>query len=99
MRKVVWSTVLSMKVSSPFWLDSVSPGSRTSTSIGPAARACSISARSVSLGLKVLTYSDLPFTHPGYQLSLAQQVAKEALARTATVSSLDAVLGGGQKLF
>jgi hypothetical protein len=52
----------------------------------------------VSLGLKVLTYSDLPFTHPGFQLSLAQQVAKEAMARMATAGSLDAVLGGGQRL-
>jgi hypothetical protein len=52
----------------------------------------------VSLGLKVLTYSDLPFTHPGYQISLAQQVAKEALARTATANSLDAVLGAGQRI-
>ncbi|MFM5893544.1 MAG: hypothetical protein ACKOQM_03820 [Novosphingobium sp.] len=52
----------------------------------------------VSLGLKVLTYSDLPFTHPGYQLSLAAQVAKEAMARVATASSLDAVLGGGQRI-
>lgn len=52
----------------------------------------------VSLGLKVLTYSDLPFAHPGHQLSLAQQVAKEALARTATASSLDAVLGSGQRI-
>lgn len=52
----------------------------------------------VSLGLKVLTYSDLPFTHPGYQISLAQQVAKEAMARAATVNSLDAVLGSGQRI-
>lgn len=52
----------------------------------------------VSLGLKVLTYSDLPFTHPGYQLSLAAQVAKEALAKAATASSLDAVLGSGQRI-
>jgi hypothetical protein len=52
----------------------------------------------VSLGLKVLTYSDLPFTHPGYQLSLAQQVAKEALATAATINSLDAVLGAGQRI-
>ncbi len=52
----------------------------------------------VSLGLKVLTYSDLPFTHPGYQISLAQQVAREAMARAATVASLDAVLGTGQRI-
>jgi hypothetical protein len=52
----------------------------------------------VSLGLKVLSYSDLPFTHPGYQLSLAHQIAKEALARVATANSLDAVLGSGQRI-
>ncbi len=52
----------------------------------------------VSLGLKVLSYSDLPFNHPGYQISLAQQVAKEAMARVATVNSLDAVLGSGQRI-
>jgi hypothetical protein len=52
----------------------------------------------VSLGLKVLTYSDLPFTHPGYHISLAHQVQQEALAIAATVSSLDAVIGSGQRI-
>jgi hypothetical protein len=52
----------------------------------------------VSLGLKVLTYSDLQFTHPGHHLSLAHQVTKEVLARIATAGSLDAVLGSGQRI-
>ena len=52
----------------------------------------------VSLGLKVLTYSDLPVTHPGHHLYLAHQIAKEALARQGTVNSLDAVLGAGQRI-
>jgi hypothetical protein len=52
----------------------------------------------VSLGLKVLTYSDLPVTHPGHSLYLAHQIAKEALARQGTLNSLDAVLGTGQRI-
>jgi hypothetical protein len=52
----------------------------------------------VSLGLKVLTYSDLQFTHPGYHLSLANQVTKEVLSKMSTVGSLDAVLGAGQRI-
>lgn len=52
----------------------------------------------VSLGLKVLTYSDLPVTHPGHHLYLAHQIAKEALARQGTINSLDAVLGQGQRI-
>ena len=52
----------------------------------------------VSLGLKVLTYSDLQFTHPGHHLSLAHQVSKEVLAKIANVASLDAVLGSGQRI-
>jgi hypothetical protein len=48
----------------------------------------------VSLGLRVLTYHDLPPTHPGYALSVAHQVAKEVLSRISTVGALDAVLGG-----
>jgi hypothetical protein len=52
----------------------------------------------VSLGLKVLTYSDLPVTHPGHHLYLAHQIAKEALARQGTLSSLDSVLGAGERI-
>lgn len=35
----------------------------------------------VSLGLRVLSYNDLPVMHPGYALFLAQQVMKERMAR------------------
>ncbi len=34
----------------------------------------------VSLELRVLSYHDLPLTHPGYSLFLAHQVAKELMA-------------------
>jgi len=52
----------------------------------------------VSLGMKVLTYSDLPFTHPGHHLYLAHQVAKEVLAKQASVSGLAAVLGSDARI-
>jgi hypothetical protein len=52
----------------------------------------------VSLGMKVLTYSELPVGHVGYHLYLAHQIGKEALARGATLSSLDAVLGAGARI-
>ena len=52
----------------------------------------------VSLGMKVLTYSDLPSTHVGHHLYLAHQVAKEVLSKKATVQGLDAVLGAGAKI-
>lgn len=48
----------------------------------------------VSLGLRVLTYSDLTVTDPGYALFLAHQVAKEAMAVIGSVSDLGAVAGG-----
>lgn len=51
----------------------------------------------VSLGLRVLSYHDLPRTHPGYNLFLAHQVTKEALALVARAKSLDAVLGAGAR--
>lgn len=40
----------------------------------------------VSLGMRVLTYSDLPLTHPGYALFLTHQVVKEAMAVVGGVS-------------
>lgn len=49
----------------------------------------------VSVGLRVLTYSDLPLAHPGYSLFLAHQVAKEAMARVGGSGSLADVGGGG----
>jgi hypothetical protein len=44
-----------------------------------------------SMGLRVLTYSDLPVTHAGYYLFLAHQIIKEGLA---TVASIGAATGG-----
>jgi len=52
----------------------------------------------VSLGLRVLSYNDLPLTHPGYALYLAHQVVKEAMAAIGTVSNLGAVAGGNINL-
>lgn len=52
----------------------------------------------VSLGLRVLSYNDLPLTHPGYALFLAHQVTKEAMAMIGTVNDLSAVAGGDIQL-
>lgn len=52
----------------------------------------------VSLGLRVLSYSDLPLTHPGYHMFLAHQVVKEAMAVVGSVNDLGAVAGGNIKL-
>jgi len=48
----------------------------------------------VSLGLRVLSYHDLPRSHPGYNLFLAHQVTKEALALVGRSNNLGAVLAG-----
>lgn len=48
----------------------------------------------VSVGMRVLRYADLPQSHPGHALSLANQVAREALAGTVQSGSLDNVVGG-----
>jgi hypothetical protein len=51
----------------------------------------------LSLGLRVLSYGDLPLTHPGYYLFLSHQIGKEVLAAVATVNDAQAVahrLGG-----
>lgn len=48
----------------------------------------------VSLGLRVLSTSDLPLTNPGYGLFLAHQIAKEALATAGSASNLADVAGG-----
>ncbi len=39
----------------------------------------------VTLGLRVLSYNDLPLTHPGYALFLTHQVIKETMANLNTV--------------
>jgi hypothetical protein len=48
----------------------------------------------VSLGLRVLSYSDLSVLHPGYHIFLAHQVVKEAMAVVGSLSSAGAALGG-----
>lgn len=52
----------------------------------------------IALGMRVLSYNDLPVTNPGYHLFLAHQVTKEAMAAVGTVSDLSAVTGGDIKL-
>lgn len=52
----------------------------------------------VSLGLRVLSYNDLPNGGPGYYAFIAHQVAKEGLATMRGVISAGAVLGGGLRL-
>ena len=53
----------------------------------------------VSLGLRVLSYNDLPLTHPGYALFLVHQVVKETMATIGSVSNLGSVVSGGTSLF
>ncbi|HMO60024.1 MAG TPA: hypothetical protein PKA05_22525 [Roseiflexaceae bacterium] len=52
----------------------------------------------VSLGLRVLSYNDLPITNPGYHLFLAHQIVKETMAASARGSSLDATGAGPMRL-
>lgn len=52
----------------------------------------------VSLGLRVLSYSDMSSENPGWSLFLAHQVVKETLAQVATTASLNAVVGSELKL-
>jgi hypothetical protein len=42
----------------------------------------------VGLGLRVLSYSDLPLTHPGYGIFLVHQVVKEAMAVVGSANNL-----------
>ena len=48
----------------------------------------------VTLGLRVLSYSDLKKTHLGYALFLAHQVVKETMASIATINSLSTTGAG-----
>jgi hypothetical protein len=48
----------------------------------------------VSLGLRVLTYSDLPLTHVGYYAFLAHQLVKETMATIGGAGNIAAVAGG-----
>lgn len=52
----------------------------------------------VSLGLRVLTYSDLPLSHPGYYAFLAHQLVKETMAVIGSANNVGAVAGGGIQL-
>jgi len=45
----------------------------------------------VALGMRVLSYSDLSLTNPGYHLFLAHQVMKEAMATISSVRDVAAV--------
>jgi hypothetical protein len=48
---------------------------------------------SVNLGLRVLSYSDLSLTHPGYYLFLAHQVTKEVMATIGSMNGLADAIG------
>ena len=47
----------------------------------------------VSLGLRVLSYNDLPLTHPGYGIFLAHQVIKETMATIGSVGGIGGLIG------
>jgi hypothetical protein len=49
----------------------------------------------VALGLRVLSYSDLPLTNPGYYVFLAHQVTKEVMA---TIGSAEAIATAGASI-
>jgi len=46
-----------------------------------------------SLGLRVLSYSDLSFTNPGYHVFLAHQIVKEAMATIGSLNNINSVSG------
>ena len=46
-----------------------------------------------SLGLRVLSYSDLSITNPGYHLFLAHQIVKETMATVGSTSNINSVSG------
>jgi hypothetical protein len=48
----------------------------------------------VSLGLRVLSYSDLPVTHPGHYAFIAHQLIKETMAVIGGAGNLGAAAGG-----
>ena len=47
-----------------------------------------------SLGLRVLSYSDLNIKHPGYYIFLAHQVVKETMATIGSLGNAAGVIGG-----
>ncbi|MCB0167274.1 MAG: hypothetical protein KDI79_23795 [Anaerolineae bacterium] len=52
----------------------------------------------VSLGLRVLSYSDVSGDNPAWSLFLAHQIIKETMAAIATTGSLNTVIGSNVKL-
>jgi Contractile injection system tube protein len=52
----------------------------------------------VSLGLRVISYSDVSADNTAWNLFMAHQVIKESLAAVATTNSLNAVMGSNVKL-
>jgi hypothetical protein len=54
---------------------------------------------SADLSMQILTYNDLPLTHPGYWAFMAHQVVKETMAVIGSVSNIGAVAGGDVDLF
>jgi Contractile injection system tube protein len=53
----------------------------------------------VSLGLRVLSYNDLPLVHPGHALFLVHQGVKEVMATIGSVNNLGAVAGANIRVF
>lgn len=52
----------------------------------------------VSLSMRVLSYSDFSVTHPGYHIFLAHQIVKETMAVVGSVGNLADVVGGNVSL-
>ena len=51
----------------------------------------------VALSMRVLTYDDLPITHPGYGIFLAHQAVKEAMATLESLQNLNAIADGDRR--
>jgi len=50
----------------------------------------------IDLGMRVLSYSDLPITHPGYYMFLSHQIVKEAMAVVGSVGNIAGSVAGAQ---
>jgi hypothetical protein len=53
----------------------------------------------VQLTLRVLSYTDLPLSNPGYYVYLVNQGVREAMASWGSIGGLRSVFGGGASLF
>ena len=53
----------------------------------------------VSLGMKVLSYNDLPSKHKGHKIFLAHQVAKEVMATIGMAGELGSAVGSNINIF